>query len=103
MSRHGSIASSPARSRSRSALPPQPGKKLAEISWRRRLQLDPPVVVRMPEDQAPGMQRVPWKGNRPQLVGAEHVPPFADERVAAQPRLDPHLVSAAGLQADLEQ
>ena len=49
------------------------------------------------------MQRVPWKGNRPQLAGAEHVALLADERMAAQPRLDPHLVSSPGLQADLQE
>jgi hypothetical protein len=67
------------------------------------LQLDSPAVVRVPERQPPGVQRVAWECNRSQLVGPENVPLLADERVTPQARLDPHLVPAAGLQAHFEQ
>ena len=34
------------------------GKKLGEIGWRRRLQLDSAAIVRVPEPEAPGVQRM---------------------------------------------
>ena len=44
-----------------------------------------------------------WKGNLAQLARPEHIALLADERVAAEPRLNPHLVPPAGVQPHLEE
>ena len=75
----------------RSAPSAATGKKLAEVGRRRRLQLDSPAVVRVPECQAPGVQRVARKAIGRRSSGPT-MPLLADERVTPQARLDPHLV-----------
>ena len=74
-----------------------------EVGGQRRLEVQHAAVRRMLECQAKGVERLPRKGNRAQRVRAIHVAPLADERVAAQPRLDADLVALPRLEAHLDQ
>ena len=57
----------------------------------------------MIEGEAMGVQRLAFERDRPQRIRTEHVSPFADQRVAAQARLDPDLVAPAGPKSHLDQ
>ena len=49
------------------------------------------------------MERLPFEGDRPQLVRSIGVANFADQRVPAKARLDADLVALARMQANLDQ
>src|SRR5687768_2416503 len=57
----------------------------------------------MIESQPPGVQCLASETDRPQRTGPVNVALFTDERVAAQPCLDPNLVAPSGAQANLDQ
>ena len=57
----------------------------------------------MAERQPEGVERLPRKRNRAEGVRPVDVALFADQRVAAQARLDPNLIPLSGHQAHLDQ
>src|SRR5262245_19199284 len=57
----------------------------------------------MIERQAPRVERVTLELDRPQAFGPVRVALLADERVPAQPRLDPDLVAAPRLQPHFDE
>ena len=57
--------------------------QLTEIVWQRRLELQLAPVDWVAERQPMRVQRLPCKRNWPQLLGAEDVPPLADQGVPA--------------------
>ena len=62
-----------------------------------------PSVEWMAEHQPLRVQGLPFERDLSQRVRAVDVAPFADQRVAAQPRLQANLVTAPGSQPHLEQ
>ena len=60
-------------------------------------------ACRVGKTEAPGMERLPFERDRPQLVRSIGVANFADQRMAAKARLDADLVALARMQADLNQ
>ena len=57
----------------------------------------------MIEREATGVQGLAGKRDGPQRVGPERVALLADERVPAQPRLNPDLVAPPGAKAHLDE
>ena len=77
--------------------------KRSHILRERRLELHGPGGRRMHDAEAPGMECLPWKVNESNILRSIDVPLLADQRVAAQPRLQADLVAPAGHEADLDQ
>src|SRR4029453_11995376 len=78
-------------------------EQLTEIVGQRRLELQLAPVDGVAEREPMRVQRLAWKRNWPQLLGAEAVPPLADQGVPAEPGLNPDLVSLPGLEAHFEK
>ena len=57
----------------------------------------------MTEGEPPGVQRMPAESDRAQRVRAVGIALLADERVAAQSRLDANLITSPGFESNLEQ
>ena len=74
-----------------------------EIVGHRRLEAHLALVLRVAERQPERVQRLARKRNRAQRVRPVDVALLADQRVPAQPRLDPDLVALAGHEAHLDQ
>src|SRR5438105_10288023 len=89
----------------RSAWPgsPEAGDERREIVRQRHFELERFASERMGERQPIGMERLAREGDRPEGVGAVDVALFADERVPAQPRLEPDLVAFAGDEPNLDE
>src|SRR5262249_43844845 len=70
---------------------PQPLHQRQEIGGQRRVERQRAAVHGMLKREPAGMQRLAWKRNRAERVGAVDVALLANQRVAAQPRLQADL------------
>ena len=82
---------------------PQPTDQLFHIIGERRFEPHVTPGDRVHHAKLPGVQRLPRKVYEPKVLRTEDVPLFPDQRVPAQPGLDPDLVPPTGHQADLDQ
>ena len=57
----------------------------------------------MTEGEPLGVQRMPAESDRAERVGAVGIALLADQRVAAQSRLDANLITSPGFESNLEQ
>src|SRR5689334_25182815 len=73
----------------------EPIEQRSKIVRQRRLELQFTVVTGVPEGKLRRVKRLTGELDRPQRFRAKHVPPFADERMAAQPRLNANLIALA--------
>ena len=81
---------------------PQLLYQLFHIVSERRLEPHVTPRHRVNHAELPGVQRLPRKVNEPKVLRTEDIPLFPDQRVSAQPGLQPDLVPSTGHQADLE-
>ena len=75
----------------------------SQVVWNWRFEPQGLPVRRMPKAKPIGMQGMAGKRDRSKVVRAKHIPPLADERVPAQPRLDPDLVSLARFEPHFDE
>src|SRR5687768_6199227 len=81
----------------------QPFQQRLEVRRWRRFELAAPAVAGMVEREAPRMQRVALELDRTQRPGSEGVALLADERVAAEPRLNADLIAPPAVQPHFDQ
>src|SRR5204863_3664893 len=81
----------------------QPREQLDEIGRQRRLELQRPLVYRVAESEAIGVERLAPERHGAQQLRSIDVPPLTDQRVAAQPGLNPYLVALPRHQPHFDQ
>src|ERR1044071_6787129 len=82
---------------------PQPRDQLGHVGRKRCLEVEIAAVAWVLERQPPGVQGLAPEVDVTKVVGTEYVALLADQRMAAQPRLESNLVALARLQTNLDQ
>src|SRR6476660_2642328 len=88
---------------SQSGRSPQALQQLAHVHRQRRLESHQLTAARMPEPEPARVKRLTRELNRPEKIGTVRVPLFTDERVTAEPRLQPNLIAFPGDEPDLDE